>query len=79
MARMTGRTKTRRTKTRGETVSQFDKQVNDLLARAMEQPGVADVMAIYRDAQQTTDAAQASMGPLQPQWVYQATNTSSSS
>lgn len=48
-----------------------------LLARAMEQPGVAETMAIYHEARLSSDAAQESMQLLQPRWSYQATNTSS--
>lgn len=70
----------RRTRTRpGEEMSQFDKDVNELLARAMQQPGVAEVMAIYEGSRDVTANAQKSMNSLQPQWVYQSTNTSSGS
>jgi hypothetical protein len=55
-----------------------EKELSDLLAQAMQQPGVADLMSIYEAARQTTDAAQGSMGSLQPQWLYQVTNSSSS-
>ena len=55
-----------------------EKELGELLAQAMQQPGVADVMSIYETARQTTDAAQGSMGSLQPQWLYQVTNSSAS-
>jgi len=54
-----------------------DKELAELLARAMEQPGVADALAIFGDVRAASDAAQERMQSLQPQWTYQATNTSS--
>lgn len=51
------------------------KELAEMIARAMEQPGVAEIMAIYEVARQASDAAQESMP--RPQWVYQSTNTSS--
>lgn len=54
-----------------------DKEVAELLARAMEQPGVADALEIFEQARDVSDAAQESMQSLQPHWSCQATDTSS--
>lgn len=53
-----------------------DRELAEMLARAMQQPGVADVMAIFEASRRTSEAAQESMQSLQPQWLYQASNTS---
>jgi hypothetical protein len=50
-----------------------------MVEQAMQQPGVADVMAMFDATRQANEALQQSMHSLQPQWVYQSTNTSSSS
>ena len=54
-----------------------DKEIEELLARAMEQPGVAEAMAVFNETQQATAAAQETYKSLQPRWCYQSTNTSS--
>lgn len=54
-----------------------DQEVADILARAMEQPGVAEVMAIYGATREASEAAQETMQSLQPHWTYQASNSSS--
>lgn len=56
---------------------QTAKELAEMVARAMEQPGVADLMAIYEAARQAGQAAQDGMQSLQPQWICQSTDTSS--
>ena len=56
---------------------QTAKELAEMVARAMEQPGVADVMAIYEAARQAGQAAHDGMQSLQPQWICQSTDTSS--
>lgn len=56
----------------------MDKELADLLARAMEQPGVAEALAVFEEARAASDAAQEALNSLQPQWTYHATNTTSS-
>ncbi len=53
------------------------RELNDLIARAMEQPGVTDVMRVYEEARAATEPAQQAMNLLRQQWVYQSTDTSS--
>jgi hypothetical protein len=53
------------------------KELNELLAKAMEQPGVADVMRVYESIRGPADSARETINSLRPQWVYQTTNTSS--
>lgn len=56
----------------------MDKELTDLLARAMEQPGVAETLAVLDEVRAANDAAQEALNSLQPHWVYHATNGTSS-
>jgi hypothetical protein len=55
----------------------IDKELTNLLARAMEQPGVAETLAVLAEARAAGDVAQEALNSLQPQWIYQATSGTS--
>lgn len=56
-------------------MTKFEKQVNELLRRAMEQPGVADAMEVFRVQQPALDAFAKAQSAVSPRWVV---STSSS-
>lgn len=52
-------------------------ELDALVAEAMQQPGVADVMAVYGQLQQADQSARETMQSLRAHWQYQSSNSSS--
>lgn len=58
-------------------MSNFDKQVSDLLRQAMEQPGVAEAMRVYQSQQPAIDAFAAAQNAVSPRWVVSTSSSTS--
>lgn len=50
------------------------KELDAMLAQAMKQPGVAEVMAVYAQSRPASESAEEARQSLKAQWVYQSTN-----
>lgn len=57
-------------------MSKFEKQVNDLLQRAMEQPGVAEAMRVYQSQQPALKAYSEAQSAIAPRWVVSSSTSS---
>lgn len=58
-------------------MSKFDKQVNDLLRQAMEQPGVAEAMEVYDNQQPALEAFAKAQSAVAPRWVVSTSSSTS--
>ena len=54
----------------------FDKQVNELLARAMQQPGVAEIIQLYENQRAAIDAHERAQNAVAPRWVVFSSSSS---
>lgn len=77
MASISPRTRSRHE--RGPRMSEFDKQVNELLRQAMEQPGVAETLRVYQTQQPAMDAFAAAQSAISPRWVVSASSSTRAS
>lgn len=69
----------RRSKPRGEgkpKMSKFEKRVNELLQRAMEQPGVAEAMRVYQSQQPALKAYTQAQSAIAPRWIVSSSTSS---
>ena len=57
-------------------MSKFEKQVNDLLQRAMQQPGVAEAMRVYQSQQPALKAYAQAQSAIAPRWVVSSSTSS---
>jgi hypothetical protein len=56
-------------------LSNFDKQVNDLLRQAMERPGVAEAMKVFQAQQPALGAYARAQSAVSPRWIISTSNS----
>lgn len=54
----------------------FDKQVNELLTRAMQQPGVAEIVQLYENQRAAIDAYERAQRAVATRWVVFSSTSS---
>ena len=54
----------------------FDKQVNDLLARAMQQPGVTEIVQMYENQRAAIAAHERAQNAVAPRWIVFSSSSS---
>lgn len=57
-------------------MSDFDKQVNDLLTQAMRQPGVAEIVQAFDGQRAAIEAHNLAQAAVSPRWVVFSSSSS---
>lgn len=57
-------------------MTDFEKEVNELLEQAMKQPGVAEVVELYASQQPAIQAHERAQEALAPRWVISSSTSS---
>lgn len=54
----------------------IQKEVQELLDRAMQQPGVADILALHEDQKEALEAHSRALQAVAPRWVVMSSTSS---